>query len=318
MTVDDSMIQDNISLMKKRRVGSLTAEGVALMRAGEAGKPADERICYDPLAKIFIRPELIAKLLSLPKDELERKRVEVDQALPGHRNSILTRVRYFDDYIRGKIADGVSQFVIIGAGYDSRPYRLEGIGEAKVFEVDLEETQATKKSIIQKTFGKLPSHVSYLPLDITAGDLFSSLVESGFDRSKPALFVMEGLLCYLPPEIVRQLLQKIVQNAAPGSGILFDTIPQSLIDGTNPSVVAERLRQHMMSMDEPFLFGIRDGEEERYLTDLGFSDARAVIDREYLDKLFSGKTPEKKATGLLIFCSAEVPYGHSGAGGKSE
>ena len=48
MSVNDSMIQDNVSLMKERRVGSMTAEGVALMRAGEAGKPSDERICYDP------------------------------------------------------------------------------------------------------------------------------------------------------------------------------------------------------------------------------------------------------------------------------
>ena len=123
----------------------------------------------------------------------------------------------------------MSQFVIIGAGYDSRPYRLEGIGKARVFEIDLEETQAAKKRIIQNIFGNLPSHVAYLPLDITAGNLYSSLIESGFDESKPALFIMEGLLCYLPPEIVLQLLRNIGQNAAPGSSILFDTIPQSLI-----------------------------------------------------------------------------------------
>ena len=312
MIVDDSMIQDNISIMKKRRVGSLTAEGVALMRAGESKKPANERICYDPLAKMFIRPELIAKLLSLPEEKLEKQRAEVEQVLPGHRNSILTRVRYFDDYIQGKIADGMSQFVIIGAGYDSRPYRLEGMDEVKVFEIDLEETQAIKKSIIQKTLGKLPSHVSYLPLDITAGDLYSSLVKSGFDGSKAGLFAIEGLLCYLSSEIVLRLLRNIVQNAAPGSVILFDTIPQSLIDGTNPSPVAERLRQHVMNMGEPFLFGIRDGKEEQYLTDLGFSNARAVIDREYMSRLFYGKTPEKKTTGLLVFCSAEVPYKRSG------
>lgn len=315
MSVNDSMIQDNVSLMKERRVGSMTAEGVALMRAGEAGKPADERICYDPLAIRFIRPELIAHFNNLSNaEELEKKRTEFDQILPGHRNSILTRVRYFDDFIRGKIVDGVSQFVIIGAGYDSRPYRLEGMEETQVFEIDLEETQTTKKRIIQTIFGKLPSHVSYLPLDITAGDMFSSLIESGFDGSKPALFIMEGLLCYLPPEIVVQLLRNIGQNAAPGSGILFDTIPQSMIDGTNPSVVAGRLRQHVTDMGEPFLFGIQDGEEERFLTDLGFSAVKVVVDRTYLSKLFTGKIPEKKATGLLIFCSAEVfPEGQNRA-----
>jgi hypothetical protein len=67
-------------------------------------------------------------------------------------------------------------------------------------------------------------------------------------------------------------------------------------------------------MGEPFLFGIRDGEEELFLTDLGFSDVKAVIDRAYLSKLFPGKIPEKKATGLLIFCSAEVfPEGQNRA-----
>jgi hypothetical protein len=51
MTVDDSMIQDNISLMKKRRVGSLTAEGVALMRAGEAGSLPTSGSATIPLRK---------------------------------------------------------------------------------------------------------------------------------------------------------------------------------------------------------------------------------------------------------------------------
>ena len=71
-------------------------------------------------------------------------------------------------------------------------------------------------------------------------------------------------------------------------------------------------------MGEPFLFGIRDGEEERYLADLGFSNARAVTDREYMSSLFPGKTPERRTTGLLIFCSAKVPNERSGTGSGKE
>jgi O-methyltransferase involved in polyketide biosynthesis len=145
--------------------------------------------------------------------------------------------------------------------------------------------------------------------------LILTLAGAGFDQSRKALFVMEWLLYYLPPPLVHSLFEEIACNAAPGSKILFDYYPQSLIDGTNPSVVAERLRQHMMRMDEPFLFGIPDEGVVEFLSRFGYRNVRDVTDSEYLQELFSGHVAGRKTTGLLGFCSAGVPYDRSGTEG---
>jgi O-methyltransferase involved in polyketide biosynthesis len=61
MKQPEKTMQDYESLMKERRVGSITAEGMAFLRLAESIKPEGERICYDPYAARFIRPELIAR-----------------------------------------------------------------------------------------------------------------------------------------------------------------------------------------------------------------------------------------------------------------
>jgi|GEM_PF-113240 methyltransferase (TIGR00027 family) len=302
----DSTMDHYDSLMKRRSAGSITAEIVALIRASETDRPAGERICYDPYAGRFIRPELIAYFQSLPPEKLLEQRANYERSFPGQQTSILTRVRFFDDMVKKEIAEGISQVVIVGAGYDTRAYRIEGIDRARVFEIDREETQAVKMATITRIFGALPPHVSYIPLDLMTGDLESSLAEAGFDSSRRALFIMEGLLYYLPPPAVHKLLGGIARKTAPGSVALFDYHPQSMIDGTHPLPVAEKIRRHVEKAGEPLLFGIPDGGAEKFLRDLGFKNVRDVTDTEYLRALFPDDSSGRRASGLLGFCRAEV------------
>ena len=204
---------------------------------------------------------------------------------------------------------GMPQVVIVGAGFDSRAYRIEGIRNARVFEADQEETQAIKKNFVTQIFGSLPSHVVYLPFDLRDGSFIGTLKGAGFDCSKKALFVMEGLLYYLPPPLVHTLLAEIVKMAAPGSSILFDYFPLSMVDGTHLSPIAQNIRCHVASVGEPFLFGIPDGEVKEFLGGFRYMNILDVTDREYLRGLFPPK-PAKETTGLLRFCHAEVEETH--------
>ena len=299
-------IQDYESLVNQRKAGSATAEGMAMIRSAESAKPEGERICYDPYAIRFVRPEIIAQIRGQDPKNAEEARAVFERAFPGHRNSLLTRVRFFDDAVRREIAGGMPQVVIIGAGFDSRAYRIEGIRNARVFEVDQEETQVIKKTYVAQIFGSLPSHVTYIPLDLRDGSLISSLAGAGFDRSKKALFVMEGLIYYLPPPLVHALLSEIAKGAGPGSCILFDYFPLSMVDGTHPSAVAQNIRRHVASVGEPFLFGIPNEGTVDFLSAFGYRNIRNVSDHEYLHGLFPHKSMTRDATGLLGFCYAEV------------
>jgi methyltransferase (TIGR00027 family) len=240
-----------------------------------------------------------------PEQRAEDTRL-YEEKFPGHRNSILTRVRFFDDITQDELARGTTQFVIVGAGYDTRAYRISGLNKARVFEVDIAETQQKKKAMLIQIFGALPQHVSYIPLDLATGSLVGSLALQGFDRSQRTLCIMEGLLCYLPPPLVSGLLTEISREMAAGSSILFDYFPEYMVEGLCPSVAAENIRQHVASVGEPFLFGIPGSGVREFLGQFGFRDIRNVTDWEYLRELFPSDNTTRRTTGLLSFCHARI------------
>lgn len=102
---------------------SPSAELSAAVRAAESMRPKDEQICYDTLAQYF----LSRKFTIFVKNPLLRKMVlwRGEQTNPGAIGCIISRTRYIDDYLQKCIDDGIEQLVILGAGYDSRPYRFD-------------------------------------------------------------------------------------------------------------------------------------------------------------------------------------------------
>ena len=115
--------------------GSKTAIGVLLARFFESQKPEGERICHDPYAIYFINPDILEFVRNNP-DKAKADAERYERFLPGMVNSGLVRVRYFDDLVKKSIDEGLEQLVILGAGYDTRAYRIEGLKKIKVFEVD--------------------------------------------------------------------------------------------------------------------------------------------------------------------------------------
>jgi methyltransferase (TIGR00027 family) len=195
------------NLLEKTLPGSKTAAIVAGHRFDESQKPEGERICYDPYAVHFISPEV----LELSKHPERAKAMleslgDIGILLQAMSNSVRARVRYFDDFVKASLDRGLEQLVILGAGYDTRAHRIEGLngnGCIKVFEADHPATQAMKIDKVKEIFGSLPDHVVYVPVDLATEDLGRKLLENGYDRSLKTLFIMEGLLMYLLPETVR-------------------------------------------------------------------------------------------------------------------
>ena len=200
-----------------RKGSSKMAEMIALHRVAESRKPEGERICYDPYAVHFVDPEVLAFAASNP-DKTKEMSEYYERLFPGLANSIRARVRYFDDFVRTSIDEGLEQLVILGAGYDTRAYRIEGLkGKVKVFEVDHPDTQSVKIEKVKEIFGFLPDHVIYVPVDFETENLGERLIVQGFDRSLKTLFLTEGLVMYIPPEAVDETLSFIAKNSGKGS-----------------------------------------------------------------------------------------------------
>ena len=289
--------------IKKER--SKTAETIAVVRMSESRKPEDERICYDPHAIRFISQEVLDFAAHNP-EKYKAFVARNERLVPGASNSIVARVRYFDDVVKASINDGLEQLVILGAGYDTRAYRIEGLSKIKVFEVDHPATQSIKIEKITEIFSSLHDHVTYVPTDLEVDKFGQRLLESGYNKSLKTLFIMEGILMYLSPEIVEEILSFIVHNSGKGSAILFDYIPLSVVEGTCELEAGQNWRKGVMEVGEPFLFGINDGEIQSFLVQRGFTKIKNTTSEDYKKAYFNGKNEDREVNSLSLFAYAVV------------
>jgi methyltransferase (TIGR00027 family) len=293
--------------MGKAKGSSTMAEVMAMRRFSESRRPEEERVCYDPYAVRFISPSILRSAAEHP-EEARAKAEEVERLFPGLGNSIVARVRYFDDFVNTAVGNGIRQLVILGAGYDTRAYRIENLKRnVRVFEVDHPDTQAVKIQKIREIFGSPPEHVTYVPLDLERENLGALLAADRFDRLKKTLVLLEGLMMYIPPASVDETLHFIIRTFAKGSLVLFDNYPRSLVDGTDTGDVAANIREFTGRAGEPLKFGMPDGGAATFLADRGYINIREVESSEYRRLYFHGNNADRTLSRYLTFVSAEVP-----------
>jgi methyltransferase (TIGR00027 family) len=278
--------------MKKEKASS-SAEFVAVFRAIESMKSPNERVCVDPFAKCFIRPlfRFLLKSLFLSKSVLW---FAAERRYPGAVGNLVARVRHIDDYLKSCIDDGIEQLVILGAGYDTRAYRFDGLKEqVNVFEVDHPVTQRVKVEKIKKVFGSLPHHVVYVPMDFEKESLNKGLSENGYDKALKTLFIWEGVTYYLPPKAVDDTLAFISKNSGKGSSVIFDYIFESVVNGTSGIEIAKKMFSYH-AKNEPWIFGIEYESVEGFLLERGFYKVKNVTSEFLKGIYFKGKNEKRK------------------------
>src|ERR671911_531215 len=100
----------------KQKQSSTTAEGMALVRAIEASRPPDKRICYDPIARALANPMSVF-LSKLVIDSGIYDRFFAPGV--GAIEFITAREQYIDDFLKACLSEGLAQVVILGAGFDT-------------------------------------------------------------------------------------------------------------------------------------------------------------------------------------------------------
>ena len=122
---------------------------------------------------------------------------------------------------------GIDQLVILGAGFDTRAFRLCPEDRVRCFEIDLPRTQAFKLAMLEKA-GLSTRLATYVPADFETEDWMEKLVAAGFDPSRPALFLWEAVTMYLDRASVEATLRRIA-GTAPGSIVAFDYFSRETI-----------------------------------------------------------------------------------------
>lgn len=275
----------------RKNQSSLTAAGIALARAVESVKPADERICYDPYARQFIPAWMYYLLGFFIKSGYAELRG------PGVTGFLVARERYIDDVLQGFLDEGLQQLVILGAGYDSRPYRFSLPGRVKTFEVDHPLTQADKLKKVQQVFGKIPEHVTYVPVDFDTQTLSERLNASGYDPALVSLFIWQGVTMYLTPAGVDATLDFIANNTAPGSAVVFDYLYQAVLEGIQKHIEVSNMRRYRFLTGEGLTFGIPADAVDAFLHNRGFRQVKDVSADDLKAAYFTGKNASRNVVG---------------------
>ncbi len=277
---------------------SRTAENAAGMRALHTRYEAPQ-VFSDPYAekltngswRFFLRWSVLARLVLSPRQP----------ALMATRGQIVSRSRYAEDSLAAAIADGVRQYVIIGAGMDSYALRHAGVEDLVVYEVDHPESQAHKQARLQE-LGLTPrTAVRYCPVDFEHEGLFDGLSRSGFNPGLPAYFSWLGVTYYLSPEAIAATLKGVASHAAAGSELVFDyAIPEQQRTGGDAKAWAT-IKKDTARMGEPLISCFSREEIESLVSGNGLAVIEHLDPEEIHRRWFAGRSDGlwSLATGLI-------------------
>ena len=253
------------------------AMATATLRALAAYDERKEIRGPDYLAEIFLTEDRVKPL----KDPAARQWIMQNRITPGSYEFMIARTAFFDQIFRVALEQNTAQIVLLGAGYDSRPYRFKHlIQETRIYELDAPPTQNRKKDMLERTATVISDQVVLIPIDFSQENLTSVLLTAGFSEFKPAVFIWEGVTYYLSSEVIDSTLSSIGALSATGSMICFDFASLSM-EAFNQKEVRQ-LREKMKTNHpaEQTHFGIPQGTLARFLDERGFKLVECVSPSE--------------------------------------
>jgi methyltransferase (TIGR00027 family) len=272
-----------------------TAQLVAMFRALAAVDPREEIRGQDTLAALFLTDRQ-RKPLNNPA---ARAWVLRSPASAGVYAYLLCRTAYLDRVVEQSLRDAIPQIAFVGAGYDTRAYRFAALAErTTIFELDGPPTQGRKVEILKQQHVPIPSGLVFVPADLREKSLSDALSSSGFDSRKKTLFVLEGLLNYLPPEVVDRTLTCIRHDASSESEVCLDLKCRAAQDADAPAVGRMSDAGRAFFENEPALFKVDLEDVAPFLSERGFKIeedlAADEMERRFLtlrDGSLAGKVP---------------------------
>ena len=268
---------------------SLTAEAVCLARALEHLRREDQRVVDDPYARLFLSGASRRALAAWSRSFTGRMFRRLGRTGTSY---VPLRHRFIDECLAKALDAGCEQVVLLGAGYDTRAYRLaDSLSGRPVYEVDLPAISRSKASVIAEHADVFPdTNMVRVEIDFETQTLEDTLPGAGFEVGASTFFTWEGVSMYLSRAAVKATLDAVWRLGGPGSAIAFDV--WHLVDDPSPMGTARRAAPTVLSfIGEPITFGIHPEEIDYFLGGRGF----AVTDLALASELQQRYAPDDHA-----------------------
>ena len=279
---------------------SLTASLVAAIRALYTALPPPYNLAPDPLAV-----ELLPLWLALPARAAGRvpwaapavHRIAGAAAL-GLTYHVALRTRAIDDALREGLARGATQLVLLGAGLDSRAYRIDELAGARVYEVDYPSTHRYKAERMARLATPRDGLVARVAIDFERDRLGDVLTGAGFDVKAPSFWIWEGVTAYLTLDTIAATLRAVGELSAPGSRLAVTYTQPGARRG--PAWIESLAPALAALVSEPLRGMIETGALATLLEAAGFSPVSDENAADWAARYWPGETHAREWERLAV------------------
>ena len=280
---------------------SKTAELAAAARALHVRR-ASSPVFVDDLALAmcgpFWRSVVSSRLLSwLVVDGILR---HIKPIIPA----VYLRARYGEDCLEAAVSQGIEQYVIVGAGYETLAGRRKDLMDRlTLYELDQVATQEMKKRRMREAGIPIPEGVRYVAVDLNAETVHDALGRTDFDTTRPALFSWFGVTYYLERDAIRQTLESIARKTAPGSAVMFDYLADAASTPADVRDLRQRCAEFVAGRGEPWVSSFAPAEIPGFLAEVGYATVEN-IEPEAVGPRYRSRDPELDYPPVIGFCHA--------------
>ncbi|GAA4553360.1 SAM-dependent methyltransferase [Amycolatopsis samaneae] len=203
-----------------------------------------------------------------------------EKKIPGLWASMLCRKRYIDDTLLTALdGGGIEAVVILGAGFDTRAYRLPALAAIPVYEVDLPANIDRKRAALTKALGHVPGNVTLVPVDFETENLADTLMLHGYIARWTTFFVWEAVTQYLTEDGVRRTFD-VLATAPAGSHLVFTYVRKDFLDGT-ATYGAEAAYREFVEKRQLWRFGMTPDHVGAFLAEYGWHEREQAGPQEF-------------------------------------
>ncbi|HBB33862.1 MAG TPA: SAM-dependent methyltransferase [Cyanobacteria bacterium UBA8803] len=211
-----------------------------------AAKRAIEMERSDRLFEDYFAVQLADSELTALIEKWQKQGGDIARCKALRTRFVAVRTRFFDDFLLSVVAQ-LRQVVILGAGMDTRAFRLPWPSATHLYEVDRPEVLERKNLVLKDSTPQCYREAIAADLGQPWSHL---LINKGYKPDLPTVWLMEGLLMYLNKPEVNDLLKTISDLSVPGSYLGADLVSVKSLEVALKS--NGLIRQHWrFGTDEP-------------------------------------------------------------------
>jgi methyltransferase (TIGR00027 family) len=174
--------------------------------------------------------DVIGLRIVAPDDDW-RERPDMAAWTAPFRAGMVARARFVEDLVAQRAAEGVVQYVLLGAGIDTFAQREPSLAsKLRIFEIDQPGPQAWKRDRLA-ALGYESQSVRFVPVDFEAGDSWwDALAAAGFDDRQPAVIASTGVSMYLTKQATAEMLRQVASLPTGSTVAMTFLLPTALLD----------------------------------------------------------------------------------------